>query len=369
MLNIFDSGRSLSIPPISTQGSIQEIFETEDITKKKNMIASNMESRYNSLQESTNEECPEKVTVIRGGLDPPKGRSGFGSYFFIEISGMMEDELKRGNNNFVIIPSTDRQSSYFRKKGDMNMNKWSRFFQPVNEHLLHCIDDKNKSIPRKSLLRNFIYDLKRHLSSGRIKAWPYGIADDYIHKNKYNSTWYLENRKRGHEIVSKYHVPQPRIQKHITRLEKTLLKGYPMLGIHMRGTDKLAAGGRKLIQVEQYVPYIRSFLETFPDGGIFVATDDADMFTKLSEYEGIEFTSQTIKRETGDDTVPYIVDHKNGPETLGLEIMTDIYLLSKCDYLLYGISSVIEGVMYLNLDLHDNSINLEYEGPYRVPWE
>ena len=63
--------------------------------------------------------CPDEVTVLRGGLDPPRGRSGFGSYFFVELCGMIEDELNRNNTDFVIVPETDSDSSYFTKPGSL----------------------------------------------------------------------------------------------------------------------------------------------------------------------------------------------------------------------------------------------------------
>lgn len=333
--------------------------------------------------------CPPSITIIRGGLDPPLGQSGFGSYFFVEISGMIEDQLLRSSSdsnakNFVVVPRTDSESSYFNKKGNLHINKWSRYFQPINGHLLHCIDDDNNNnnrlgrnrnpLPEKrSHIRNYNYDTEIHIADGRMKPWPYGETelDLYGNEDHLNNTWYKANRLRGNAIVSKYFIPQPSISAHINQLQSKLFAHkHPMLGIHMRGTDKMNAGGRIFVSPETYVPYIKSFQRRFPSGGIFVATDDAEMLRQLAHDHNFKFQSQAINRETGEEVIPFTVDHPDGQEQLGVEIMTDIYLLSQCDYLLHGVSAVIEAVMYLNLELHENSINLDYtqESSYQIPW-
>jgi len=313
-------------------------------------------------------ECPDEIAIIRGGLDPPLGQSGFGSYFFVEICGMIEDELKN-NTNFVIVPRTDNESAYFQRPGSLKENKWSQFFQPVNAKLLSCL--QNPDTRSKTRILNREYDMDIHIAPGRIRAWPYGEGEEvYGDTGILNSTWYTRNRERGHAIASKYHVPLPMIQRHIEKLKNQLFRGkHPMLGIHMRGTDKLMAGGRGIVEPKEYVIYISSFLRKFPKGGIFVATDDAEMLSRLQEF-GLPFSSQAIKREVGDRTIPFVANHPQGPEQLGIEIMTDIYLLSKCDYMLHGISSVIEAVMYLNLGLNERSINLEYGlENATIPWQ
>jgi hypothetical protein len=45
----------------------------------------------------------------------------------------------------------------------------------------------------------------------------------------------------------------------------------------------------------------------------------------------------------------------------GLDVLTDSLLLSKCDFLIKSNSAVSEFAIYFNLDLHNNSINLQYD--------
>ena len=371
-----DDQREADILPEKTR---EEFAESEEALNEGSAADDEVGNNKQGSSSVRSKRCPDEVTVLRGGLDPPRGQSGFGSYFFVELGSMIEDELNRNNTDFVIVPETDHKSAYFTEAGSVRDNKWNAFFSPVNEHLLGCIADsddatdiheRNKDMSR---VREYNYDLSIHSERGRLKAWPYGDEGEWYGPiDQLNETWFRDNRQRGHVIASKYHVPQPAIASHIAELQRMLFRDRsPMLGVHMRGTDKLAAGGRRIIYPEEYLPVVRSFRAKFPEGGIFVATDDAQMLQELGGEQDMDFISQSISRAEG-NSPPFLVDHTDGPHALGVEIMTDIYLLSRCDYLLHGVSSVTEAVMYINYDLHANSINLEYphDGDgYFIPWE
>ena len=291
-----------------------------------------------------------KITVIQGGLSG----SGFGSYFFLEIVGMIEDLLKGDNRNFVVIPKTDNQSSYFPRPGTTEVNMWSTFFEPINPHLLSCLDSSELTFTD--------YNLGIHSQQGRIKAWPFAET-----LNCDLDDWLRNNRKRGHSVVSEYFVPQVEIRYRIDALWKECFSNAcPVLGLHLRGTDKLAAGGRRIVKPEEYFPYIESFLEENPRGSIFVATDDAGFLASLEEA-GFPFFSQAAFRASGAKGL-FDLSYDKGPEEHGKEVMVDTYMLARCDFLVHCLSSVVEAVMYLNLDLHDRSVNLEYEKPQPPPW-
>ncbi|KAL3910469.1 MAG: hypothetical protein SGARI_002111, partial [Bacillariaceae sp.] len=52
--------------------------------------------------------------------------------------------------------------------------------------------------------------------------------------------------------------------------------------------------------------------------------------------------------------------HNNaGHHQTNMEVLTDILTMSKCQYLLHGLSAVTEAVHYLNPMLHNNSVNLD----------
>ena len=57
-------------------------------------------------------------------------------------------------------------------------------------------------------------------------------------------------------------------------------RGGPLLGVHLRGTDK--PGGRRR-GVRAFLPLIRAYLCHRPLARIFVATDDATLLAELRE--------------------------------------------------------------------------------------
>ncbi len=294
--------------------------------------------------------CPEVITVIRGGLPG----SGFGSYFFLEVVGLIEDCLAKGDENFVVIPKTDTASSYFPREGTPRVNLWSTFFEPINEHLLGCLDS--------SELIHTDYDLTLHVQQGRIKAWPFGE-----HVDGELDAWFRTNRNRGHAIVSRYFTPRDEITRRVQSLwRENFDSAGPVLGLHMRGTDKLAAGGRRIVESMEYLPSVESFMEQHPDGKIFVATDDSGLLDWL-ERTGVPVVCQEAFRSSGAAGL-FDLPYDEGPEEHGREVLVDIYALARCDFLVHGLSSVVEAAMYLNPDLHDRSINLEYERPQLRPW-
>ena len=124
----------------------------------------------------------------------------------------------------------------------------------------------------------------------------------------------------------------------------------------MRGTDK--GGGRRKVPPNEYFPYMKKFLEYFPNGKIFLATDDANYFEELKK-EKIPFQAQMNVTRSGSRKA--VFDMKVNKFKIGTEILLEILLLSKCDWLLHGASSVAETAIGINLDLHNNSVHLEYK--------
>ncbi|MEM7561568.1 MAG: hypothetical protein AAF353_00820 [Pseudomonadota bacterium] len=292
----------------------------------------------------------DKVTVIQGGLPG----SGFGSYFFLEIVGLIDDLLRDGRDNFVVVPNTHDGSLYFPRKGTPTDNLWTTFFEPINLHLLDELGTGEVEYTN--------YDANLHVQEGRIKAWPFNERPDLDLDD-----WFRQNRIRGSEVVRQYFVPKQDIRRRVESLWKERFEGASsVLGVHLRGTDKLAAGERRIVQAEEYFLYLDSFLEAHPNGKLFVATDDLTLLNSLKQA-GYPVCCQEAFRSSG-RTGLFDLPHEKGPEEHGREVLIDIYMLSRCNYLIHGFSSVVEGAMFITPDLHNQSINLEYEKPQDAPW-
>ena len=152
---------------------------------------------------------------------------------------------------------------------------------------------------------------------------------------------------------------------------------YVILGVHMRGTDK--AAHRKRINGDVYLEYMVQFIKYFKDKGrIFIATDDERLLkyvrnnwdkyidSSVYEFDNIVKCQRNIIRS---NTNQAIFNMKNvNKYEIGKQVLFDILLLAKCQWFLHSASTVSESVIYNNINLHDNSIHLEYDENRQIPF-
>merc|ERR1712228_935512 len=178
-------------------------------------------------------------------------------------------------------------------------------------------------------------------------------------------------RSNGYEMVQKYFKYKAEIIEHVDRKWNEYFGSdankYEILGVHMRGTDK--AAHRRKVDANEYLKYIEQFIEYFgrDKARVFVATDDAnyllDIQNKLDET--IWFAQNDVIRS---DTKTAIFRLKDVSKyEIGKNVITDILLLSKCDWFIHSASAVSEAVFYNNILLHNKSVHLEYTKKRQVP--
>ena len=230
---------------------------------------------------------------------------------------------------------------------------WNHYFEPVSPFDFSC--------PDKPLLRMHYY----HLTPGMlmycpwsVKSWPYdGLAKDLTPKTTVQE-WYRPMRQRGSEIVQKY----IRFRPDIRQAAEDMVKDTSCLAVHIRYSDK-AGTKRKRIPLSTFLPYVQAYLQ---GGGktIVLATDSAEVLSQISKEWPTDVTqaivrqSNNVLRSDG-KTAVFVVASKSHDRT-NREVMIDILAMSKCQFFLHGFSAVSEAVIYLNLDLHDHSIDLEH---------
>ena len=116
------------------------------------------------------------------------------------------------------------------------------------------------------------------------------------------------------------------------------------LGIQIRGTDKTSEVNAP--DVNNILNKIKSMLEKHDIDNIYLATDDQyykDLV--LNEFGGIVKTRDvTISLDRR--PIHFIDDRTN----INLEVMTDVYLLSKCNYFLYCFSNVSYSALVLGVN-------------------
>ena len=139
--------------------------------------------------------------------------------------------------------------------------------------------------------------------------------------------------------------------------------GQPVLGVHLRGTDKQ----RWKLPVERYAPLVRAYLCHEPTAAVLVATDDAKMLARFTAI--LPPSTRIVVREAlrGNGTLNAGVHAKLLGHTppmsasrLGTDALVDTLLLSRCSFLLKSISAVSEFAVYLSATLRQNSYDLNF---------
>ena len=201
--------------------------------------------------------------------------------------------------------------------------------------------------------------------------------------------WYKQQRVKGSEIVAKYiHIKQDLIDES-NMIWNNLFYGndpsqYNILGIQMRGSDKIQPWGiRRIVSPNEYVPYIGRFIKYFGNKTkIFFATDDKrylqwiedhwnSFFFNQEDREKYKYNDIILKQEniTRSDNHTAIFEMKYVSKyVIGKEVLMDILLLSKCDWFIHCASAVSEAVFFNNIKLHNHSVHLEYTQNRQIPF-
>lgn len=149
--------------------------------------------------------------------------------------------------------------------------------------------------------------------------------------------------------------------------QSSVIQPYISLGLHIRGTDKEAVSGRKIVPVATFLDFVIKFLANIPTstkGLIFVATDDLKVVKEIQStwpayVLNHTFIPQEMLRSSGESN-PFNA-HRNERHRVNTEVLHDLIMLSQCDFFLHGHSALSEAVIYSNLKLHQRSVDLEFD--------
>jgi hypothetical protein len=179
---------------------------------------------------------------------------------------------------------------------------------------------------------------------------------NFVAENQTLHQWFDPMRRKAHEIVKKYYRFHPEI---IASVDKILPENETCLGMHIRHSDKW--GARRQIPEEEFLPYVKAFLQR---GGrtVYLATDSQNVIDTVRN-SWPAWMKEHIRTQ-GDDSVVRSTYQKpvfkiGEHHRTNTEVLNDILALSRCRFMIHGLSAVSESAIYLNLNLHNRSVNLE----------
>lgn len=242
-------------------------------------------------------------------------------------------------------------------------NSWDLFFEPVDgityAELAARLADSKDPLTVDQVERLDSEALWRlHCSTPEsVFVYPHGI---HYRRFRRNPDWYPEQRARACPIVDKYIRVKPRILAKVDQFAEKYFADRPVLGLHLRGTDKGTAMSpadlMRIVPPEEYFPYIEDFTSAHGPCRIFAATDQAQFLDRLRARYGERVVSYDAIRSS-DRKNPFDVQDGHGYRK-GEEVLIDCLLLSRCDHLLKCTSAVGEFAQYFNPYLTSIDLNL-----------
>ena len=196
----------------------------------------------------------------------------------------------------------------------------------------------------------------------------------WVQYASYLNEWSSALRQRSSKIAMVASLPlQPRskfVEIADAFLEEHRRHRAPLLGVHLRGTDKKQCK----VPLDRFMPLIRAYLCYAPNAVVFVATDDN---RRLKEVQAAISGAGAPSLVWRAGTTRSVGSHNPGVHAteyrrntteafaaskLGEDVMVDTLILSKADFLIGSQSAITEFALYLNPLLLNRSFTFGIHG-------
>jgi hypothetical protein len=131
------------------------------------------------------------------------------------------------------------------------------------------------------------------------------------------------------ELVKKHLRPQAAIIERVEAFASAHFKDTPVIAAHVRGGDKHVEDPLLTEKNTRTAALVGDFLRQRPQGRLFLLTDDETCRRSFSERFGERMITTECIRTTTDKGVHYT--QQSSRSRLGEEILTDMYLATRCD--------------------------------------
>ena len=271
--------------------------------------------------------------------------------------------------NFLPEKSLDNSSSYPGKPSEQSAGIltplkgdgiWTHYFQQVSDFIPG--DQSCKGKPIYSMTQNLVSPGISAFAPWTIRAWRNDDVPDDIWKpeNVTLKEWMRPMRERAHQLIRKYFKFHPMLQKRADEVNPVNGTSLPCMAVHLRNSDKGNSKYRSKFPVNKFREYFQAFVRA---GGqtIYIATDS----NSALEHIDLRYPAQ-IRRTIRTQGTYVVRSSSKWPihmlekhHRTNSEAIVDVLAMSKCKLILHGHSTLSEAAIYLNPELHENSINWE----------
>ena len=244
------------------------------------------------LREATPPNQPTRVLRIRMN----HGSAGFFAYVLFALNQLLFCR-KHGLLPFVDFGRCTVNGHDHYASGGRNLyhaashgsNMWDYYFEPVSAYRNGTPGYEIRALPSKMLWR------LHHTNRKSIFAHYYGAFADKRHGG-YDADWFRTMRYRARSVLSQYVRVRRHIRDEVDGFWSAHMRDRPVLGVHVRGTDKQAEIAGDVVPPERYVPHIERFLALHPNASILVATDSPAFLSWLRDRYPAQLVARSALR-------------------------------------------------------------------------
>ena len=231
-------------------------------------------------------------------------------------------------------------------------NVWEYYFEPVSSYR-----GGNASLDGRPvrLLAVSDEDARRHA------IWSDKDAvTSYFEFNRYDDQLHAVRtrvRRQGARLVNEWlRVRPPLLAEAAALLAPWRRRSSHLLGVHLRGTDKVT---HPKVPLQKFFTYIDAYTKRHSDALIVLCTDDQSYHAAVIERYG---AARVVSRGAGYATKNVVRDATIPPQRKGHDAVLDALLLAHTDFLLKGTSSLSEFALWYNPDLITEHLDLQIAG-------
>ncbi len=267
--------------------------------------------------------------------------AGFGAVLLTTLSQLRYCERQ---NYYPIInyDSTSLNAFFDSTKGN---DLWNQYFQPILPFTYQNLKNalQSSQVTEQDLITLPSDEMIKICEEHPDSIYSYTFGKWRFNKPEQLDEWYALQRKKGQETIQKYVKLKNDIKNKVDQFYNDHLAGSFVLGIHIRGTDLHYAPP---VSPPEYFPHIDELIKQHPVLKIFLATDQRQYIDAFKEKYGDKvFYSDCFR---SDNEIAPFNRKEISPHKKGEDVLLDILLLSKSDFLLKGTSNVSEFALYFN---------------------
>lgn len=223
-----------------------------------------------------------------------------------------------------------------------NSKGWEYVFHPISDSCTSAFDDKVLQWPvsyeAKVISLPFIDSLTQ-----KPKFLPLAIPKDLAHRimrfNGDPASWWIG------QILKYILKPKPNMQKAINDTIAKMNFKTPIVGVHVRRTDKVGTEAA-FHHVDEYMRHVKDYydqlemFQTVDVRRVYLASDDANVLeTARKNFPEYEFYGDPSISKTA-------ATHRRYTPLSLTGLLVDLHMLAKCDYLVCTFSSQVGRVAY-----------------------